>query len=132
MPQLSPITVKDRAATPVDHTYEPSQTDNSGVSTLLSSSGIPIGDKSISVSTRRTNGAIRVKLVFTDPVLVTETVNGVSRPKVDRTAKCFLDFAFSTESTLQERKDLVGKVASALASDQTFLMEVLQDAKGIY
>lgn len=131
MPQLAPVTVSDRAATPVDITYVPS-TKEGDTAVFLASEGIPVGDKKLTVTLRKSGGRVKAKLVFTDPVLVTETINGVARPSVDRSAFATLELSFAATSTAQERKDLVGKMASALDTSQTQLMGVLQDLEGMY
>jgi len=131
MPQITPITVNDRAATPVAHTYTPQNLEN-GVATFFNSDGIPVGDQKLTVKVKRNPKRVSVSLVFADPVVVTETINGVDRPAVDRTAYANIEFNFAATSTLQERKDLVGKVEDALGSDQSFIDEVLTQLKGMY
>lgn len=132
MPNLTTITLVDREQTPVSHTYTPTTREN-GVSEFREADGVPIGDNKITVSLRKTDsGLYKARLKFLDPVVVTETINSVSTPKVARMASANIEFVFSEESTLQERKNIVGKVADALASDQSFLMAVLQELEGIY
>jgi hypothetical protein len=131
MPQLTPVTVTDRASTPVPHVYIPAGEEN-GKNTFTVSSGVPVGDKKLTVSLSKSQTRTKVELVFTDPILVTETVNNVDRPLIDRTSYASVKFSFPNTSTLQERQDLVGKMASALGADQTFLMEVCAELKGIY
>jgi hypothetical protein len=103
-----------------------------GVATFLSSSGVPVGDKKITASTRRANARIRHKLVFTDPIVVNEVINGVTRPSVDRVNYVNVEFNFADNSTRQERDDLVGKFYSSLASGQVALMAMIVDGEGFY
>jgi hypothetical protein len=131
MPQLTPVLIIDRASTPVTHTYIPAGEEN-GKNTFTVSSGVPVGDKKLTVSLSKSQLRTKVELVLSDPVLVTETVNGVDRPMIDRTSYGSVKFSFPNTSTLQERKDLVGKMASTLGADQTFMMEVCEELKGIY
>jgi hypothetical protein len=132
MPQLQNLVLTDRAATPVDHTFTPRDITD-GVGAVVESSGVPIGDKRVTVSLNRT-GTNRYKpqVRFTFPVVQTETINGVSRPTVVRTAYADLTFNFDQSSTEQERKDAVGMVQSALDASETLTNDLLVKLEGIY
>jgi hypothetical protein len=132
MPALTTITVNDREDTPVAHTYTPGAP-SKGVYEFVNSDGVPIGDEKLTVSISPTgNGNIRTRIRMMDPIVVTETINGVDRPKVERTAYASLEFTFSDRSSKQERENLVGKLANALSESQTFMMSVCTDLEGIY
>lgn len=132
MPSLTTISVVDRETTPVTHTYTPGAP-KGDVYTWTESDGVPIGDNKLSVSSTKTgSGTYKVRIRMADPVVVTETINGVDRSKVERTAYTSLEFTFGSDSTTQERSNLVGKLADLLASDQTFMTAVMEDLEGIY
>jgi hypothetical protein len=131
MPSVSSITVNDRATTPVAHTFAPDKEDN-GVWVFRESTGVVKADPTITLRTRRLNGKIRTYLGFRIPVVQTETINGISAPKLVRTAYATLELTFDENSSLQERKDAVGMFANACASSQTMVDAVLTKAEGLY
>lgn len=129
MPALSNIAVNDRESTPVTHTFVPRGSKGDGVQLFVNSSGVPIGDEKLTVSLRESGARTRVRIVLTDPVTVTETINGVDRVQVERVSIANLQLTFDERSTLQERKNLVGMLANALASGATLdpVLTQLQD-----
>lgn len=99
MPLLQTTVLADRETTPVNHTFVPRDVkDGRGV--VVNSTGVPIGDERLTVAmkeaTSRYNG--EVKLVL--PVVQNETINGVVRPTVVRTAYVTMNFSFDKSSTL--------------------------------
>lgn len=132
MPQLTSLVLTDRAATPVAHTFTPRNIQD-GVGAVVESTGVPIGDKRVTVSLNRTaNNRYKPTVKFTFPVLATETINGVSRPTVIRTAYAELSLSFDASSTEQERKDVVGQVQSALDASKVLINDVLVKLEGVY
>lgn len=132
MPALTSITVDDRESTPVSHTYNPT-TPKGNVWNWVNSDGVPIGDEQLSLSITKTpSGKYKVRWKLADPVVVTETINGVDRPSVERTAYAEIHFTFDEDSSAQERKNLVGKTYNLLASGQAFTTSVNEDLEGVY
>lgn len=133
MPQLQNLVLTDRAATPVAHTFAPSEI-SGGVAAVVESSGVPLGNKRVTLSINRTkdNGRYKPSLKFTFPVVQTETLNGVSRPVVVRTAYVDLTFTFDPASTTQERDDVMGQVYSSLATDQTLTRGLIVGLENVY
>jgi hypothetical protein len=76
----------------------------------------------------RYKGEVRLAL----PVVVTETVNGVSRPVVARTAFAVLSVDFAETSSEQERNDAIGMMASALATGKVLVNDALVKLEGVY
>ena len=114
MPQIANLVLKDRAATPVNHTFVPRDIVN-GVATLVESTGVPIGDKRLTISLNRTQaGRVKVILKGMFPVVQDQTINGITAPVVVRTAYANIEFSFDGTSTEQERKDAVGQMSDAL------------------
>lgn len=133
MPQLQTLTVNDRAATPVAHTFTPNQKDlATGVTRLVETGSVPIGGRSFTISLRQTGTKYRGRLVLTNPVVVNETINGVIVPKVARTAYATLDLSFDSTSSAQERKDTIGMIADALSATKVMTMSSFVDLEGIW
>lgn len=132
MPQLQNLVLTDRAATPVAHTFVPRDIVGN-VATVVESTGVPLADKRVTLTLRRTaDGNYRAELGFSFPVVQDQTVNGITSPKVVRTAYADLSFRFSGTSTEQERKDLVGQVATALATAATMPNDMLTKLQAVY
>lgn len=131
MPQLQNVVLTDREGTPVNHTFVP-QDIVSGVGTTVESSGTPIGANKFSVSMKKTGtryvGEIRLVL----PTVVTETINGVSRPAIQRTAYGTLKVQFDERSTEQERKNLIGMIASGLDPSKVLVNDSIVKLQGVY
>jgi hypothetical protein len=132
MPALQPLVLKDRAATPVDHTFAPRDIVNR-VGTVVESTGTPIGDRSVSISVvKSASGRYNATVKGTFPVVQTQTVNGISTPVVVRISRAELKFSYDGTSTEQERKDVVGMMQSCLDPSKTLVNDGLIKLEGIY
>lgn len=133
MPQLQNLVLTDRESTPVDHTFVPRDIVN-GVATVIETSGVPVGNSRVSLSLRQTAGSGRYKATMqvAIPVVVNETINGVTNPKVARTAYADVTWTFESTSTEAERNNLVGMLASALAANKTLVNDTVVKLQGIY
>lgn len=132
MPQLQNLVLTDRATTPVNHTFTPRDVIGN-VGTVTETSGVPIGNNSVSVSLRRTTTGrhkATVKGVF--PIVQTETINGVSQPRVVRVARVNFEFDFADSSTEAERNNVVGMMADALATSKTLVNDTVVKLQGVY
>lgn len=132
MPQLQSIVLTDRATTPVNHTFNPREIDSNGVAAVVETSGVPIGENRLTVSMKKRSSRFAGQLRLSLPVVATETINGVSNPVVIRTAHVTCSFDFDEKSTLQERKDLVGMLASALDPAKVLVNDTLTKVESIY
>lgn len=132
MPQLTNLVLTDRKTTPVAHTLIPVNIDKNGVAYVAESTGTPVADISLSISTRRVNDKIKSRLVLTVPVVQTETINGISKPKVVRSSVAAVDFTFSRESSEAERNDVVGMFADAFGTAKALVNDAIVKAQGIY
>lgn len=130
MPQLQNVVLTDRAGTPVNHTFVPRDI-VSGVATVVEFSGVPIGESRLTLSLRRT-AKYKGRMVLTVPVVQTETINGITSPKVVRTAIAEVNFTFDPTSTEQERKDLIGMLESALGSSKTLVNDTYVKLQNVY
>lgn len=119
MASRASFAVNDRASTPVAHTFTPQGTADLPV--FIEAGSVPIGNKVVVIKQRRSGTKYKINVLFKNPVLVTEVINGVNVPKVQRTAYAELNLTFEETSSLQERKDTVGMFANMLASSQVML-----------
>lgn len=120
MGQAATITVNDRETTPLAHAFAPRQV-TSDLALFVESASVPIGERKLSISSRKSAGKYRIRVKLENPTLVTEVVNSVNVPKVPRTAYADVTFTFEDTHSLQERKNTVGMFANALASTQTLV-----------
>lgn len=132
MPSMTAISLADREVAPVTHVFQPSTPQN-GVARLVNGvSGIPVGNESLTVSTRPSGRRIKTKMVLTAPVVQTQTINGISKPEVVRTGYAEVTFTFEDTSSLQERKNLVGMTYAALAAGQVTMNDVFTNLNPLY
>lgn len=131
MPQATSLVVNDRASTPVAQTFAPGPRD-SGNALFVRSSSTLLGKASFSLRTRQSGSRLYKRILLAVPVVQTETINGVSVPKVVRTGLVDCTFRFDDSSELQERKDLVGMFANALAASQTMVDAYLVNGEEIW
>lgn len=131
MPQLQAISLNDRETTPVAHAFVPRDVID-GVGNTVRYTGVLLGEETFSVSSRRTSDKLRAKIVLRVPVVQTEVVNGISTPKVVRTAFVACDFVFDASSTEQERKNLVGMLQDSFTAAKLLVNDAIVKGEGIY
>lgn len=131
MPALQSVALLDREATPVSHTFLPNDRPN-GVATVTRSSGVAVGDETLTVSSKWVGDRRKARIVLAVPVVQTQTINGISTPTVVRTAYGEINFTFDRKSTAQERKNLVGMVQDALAPSKTLVNGAVVDMEGVW
>lgn len=133
MPNIQNLILTDRTpVTPVNLTFTPRDVDAKGVGTVVNNAGVPIGEKRATVSMKKTGTRYQGEVRLTLPVVTTETINGVSRPTIVRTAYANASFTFDERSTEQERKDAVGLLASALETGKVLVNDALVKLEGVY
>ncbi len=134
MGNLTNVVLTDRKATPVAHTFAPEGISPSGVATLIETTGVPVGNSRLSISKNLTSGQGRIKVVLklAVPVVVNETINGVSSPKVVRTAYADLTLTYDQTSSEAERNDFVGMLESALKPAATVINGTAVKLEGIW
>lgn len=120
MPQITTFTLNDRESTPVGHVFTAGDKAN-GIVQAVRSTGIPGTDEVVTISSRDSGRNRKVRFVLSVPIIQTETINGVSNPKEVRRGRADVTLTFDKYSTLQERKNVVGMLANALAASQTQL-----------
>jgi len=123
----------DRAATPVAHTFAPQGSEGDSGGRYVEAAASSLGDKVFKIVPRSTPGGRRkIDLSLSIPVLVTETINGVNSYAVARTSRASVTFDFPSDSTLQERKDIVGQMYTALATATRQVNSVLVDGESVW
>jgi hypothetical protein len=131
MPTLQNLVLTDRAGTPVDHTFTPGDRSN-GVATVKKTDGTPMGDWKFSIALKKTATRRKASIRLVVPVVQTETINGIDRPTIVRTAYANLDVNFDISSTEQERDDLIGMLQSSLGESQTLVDGVVVGLDNVY
>lgn len=111
MSQLKQITLKDGTT---DVVFLPSGIDSMGVATLSTNSGTIVADKQLSNSVRLTSERRKTLLKLNAPAVVNETVNGVSRVKLERTGYIRVETDFSKLATREERQTALNLAVAAL------------------
>lgn len=117
MPQVQNLVITDRQTTPNNFTLTPEDVAQGGIGVVscADASGVAISKKVLSIGRRKSGSRIRTTEKWKFPTMVTETINGVSVPKVARIAYVDIVFNFEDTHTEQERKDVVGFIYSAHA-----------------
>lgn len=131
MPQLQNLVLKDRATTPVDHIFTPRNISD-GVGEVVETTGVPVGESRFTISMRRTTDRYKSKLRLAVPVVVNQTINGVTTPIVARTAYVDVSFDFSAESTEAERNNLVGMLEDSLKPAKVLVNDTVVKLQGVY
>lgn len=132
MPALTTLVLKDRATTPVDHTFTPSEVMD-GIGTVVESTGMKLGESKYSLSSRKTaGGRYAAKLKLEVPVVENQTINGVTRPVVIRIGYATVDFSFAAESTTAERNNIVGMLADSLAPTKIIVHKTVVDLERVW
>lgn len=129
MPSIKPLVLKDNASQ--DFTLNP-DTPSQGRFPFIKSNGSPIGDVRATVTLKKTSERAKVDLTIASPVVITETINGVERPVVDRANYASIKLNFAANSTETERREMRALLRSMLADDQPDLSEVIVDLEGYY
>lgn len=134
MPALQSISLNDRETTPVAHAFVVNGKPRDGVGRVvrLAASGLTAGAEALTISYRESGGKSRSKIVLNVPVVVTETINGVSKPSVIRTAIAEVNFTFDQYSTTQERKNLVGMVQDMLNTSKTLVNDTVINSEYVW
>jgi len=131
MPDLQSIAVNDRETTPITHTFTPRSKEN-GVGITGESSGVPVGENTLSVSMRKVGSKYKGRLRIVMPVVVTQTIDSVDSPLVTRTAYADLQVTFDESSSTQERDNLIGMLADSLGTAKTLVNDSLVELEGVY
>lgn len=126
------LVLKDRAGTPVSHTFTPDGDDANGIHLFSEKVGVPAGYSRFTAGLRQTNGKFRTSLRLSVPITQTQTINGVSSPVIVRTSYGEVSFTFDALSSAQERSDAVGMMMDSLLATQTQINDMIVNLSDIY
>lgn len=130
MSARTPLVLKDRATTPVSHTFAPDGEDPNGVHLFSEKTGVPATDPRFTAFLKRSPGKYKPTLRLAVPV--SEVLIPGQSASIVRTAFAEISFTFDGMSTPQERKDCVGFVADALSASQVMINDLVVNLNDIY
>jgi hypothetical protein len=132
MPQMTPVVLTDSQAS--DHSFAPRGIDSqTGVATLVKSTGVPVGDARLTISrTRTSQGREKATFKLTIPVVANETVNGVARPSVVRTAYADVVVSFDGTSSTVERANVRSMLADLLGNSEGLALAIIDNLETLY
>lgn len=131
MPQLQNLVLTDRSATPVAYTFTPRNIVN-GVAIVANSDGTLEADKLFTISSRRSAGKYKVREQLRIPVVQTEVINGISKPKVIREAVIDVTYTFALSSTEAERNNAVGMFQDAQSTTKVLVHDTVVKGQGVF
>jgi hypothetical protein len=135
MPSIANITIKDGAATPVDHVFKPAAVVGSLATWReQTANGIPVGNNVLTYSVKAPAsgvGAYTVQLKLVKPKVVSLTdTSGKTVNTVIRTDLWDATFKVGSDSTTQERKDL--RVMSSNAAVSAIVAQAFDDLESFF
>lgn len=131
MGSIATISVNDSSA--VSHDFVPSSFDGIVARYREESASSTLGFYPLSVSLKNgseSGGVDRFRMALAMPIVQTETINGVSSPKVVMTLRANVEYILPAGSTLLQKQDLNAFVQNLLAS--TAIKDVAENGHGIY
>jgi len=132
MPQMQSLVLTDRASTPVNHTFQPRNV-RGDVGEVVETTGVPLGDSRATISlVKTTTGRYKAVFKVEVPVVQNATINGIVTPQVVRKAYAECMFSFDASSSEQERNDIVGMLASGLATTKPLIHDTIVKLQGVY
>jgi len=132
MPTFQTLVASDREATPVNHSFLPQSNVDGVIQKWKVAGATKLGDRVFTLSTKTSGSKLKYRLTLKDPVVVTETINGVDQPKLARSAYADVSFSFDIESTEQERANAVGLMAAALGATRVAINDVIVVGEGTW
>lgn len=132
MPALQNLVLKDRATTPVDHTFTPFEVVG-GVAVVVESNGNKATDSKFSISRHQTpNKRWKVRQKLEVPVIEIQLINGVNTPVVVDMEYATVEYSFSSKSTTASRNNMVGMVHSSQDPTKVLTQKVTVDLEGVW
>lgn len=133
MSEAASFSVDDREDTPVSHTFTPNGFDrNNPLAFFKNAGGTIVEDEKFSISWRETQSNRIVRCVLAIPTVVTETINGVDRETLERTARADVTFTFALSSTEDERDNVVGLLTNMLASANSVINDTVVGTEALW
>jgi len=133
MANLQNLVITDRQPTPNNYTMTPDgEVGGVGYVAAADASGITISKKRLALSRRASGERVRFVEKWQFPLMVSQTINGVTVPTVAKIAYVDVTFNFSNLHTEQERKDVVGMVHSAHAPGKALIEDTIVKDTAVY
>lgn len=129
MPALQNLSINDRV--PTAHSFVPRDVKN-GVGLVVANGGVPAGEERLTISMKKSGSRFRGALNLAVPVVANETINGVTKPTVLRTAYVDLQVTFEETSTETERTNIIGMLADALGTGKVLVHNTFVKLEGVY
>lgn len=131
MPALGSVVVNDRETSPVTHTFTAYSRKSPNAVVLREAGTVPVADSFIHLSLERiADGSIKGTYKLTVPIVQTETLNGLTSVKQIRQSMAAVELRFSGQSTVQERKNVLGMLAESFAASETVINDAFMNAEG--
>lgn len=133
--QITAVTAYDAESTPVLRTFNPIKVEGELATWYERTATTAAGYYPLRISLRApqvssSDSVYRAKLTFAMPVTVDETVNGVTRTKVERTYRASLDVLIPAQGVQQERDNFIELLANIL--DDSTVRSVFENVENIY
>lgn len=122
---IDSVTVQDGATTPSDVVFDRYGA-SPGAVQLRARGATVSADKVLTLKTTESSERTKVMAVLRVPVVQTETVNGISSPKIVRTAYFRGEFTFDGDASDEERRDILSYVETLLGSGVAEVADVLR------
>lgn len=134
MPSITSLVLTDRQSTPVNFTLLPNGKAGEGIGVVVvpDSTGAIISETRFSLGTRRAAKRVKSTLRLRVPVMVNETINGITTPIVARESFVDCTFNHSVDSTEAERNNVMGLFASALLPSKTLVHDTVVKAQSVW
>lgn len=134
MPSIQNVVLKDRQATPVNHTFTPrSVSDGAGTVAEAAASGTAVGENRLVVSARTTAGNRRKSdQKFTFRKVAMSTINGVEVPQIVDTAYVTVTYDFGPNWTEAERNNIQGQVEDSQKATCLLVYNTVVKAEAVY
>ena len=125
MPDISTIVVPDAAATPVNHTFNKVKVTGDTAYFVEQSNASALGYWTLQMTQRaplagQTEKVFRTSAKMSIPVVTSETINGIARPRLEYTMRSSVEHIAPIEATLQNRKDQ-RKLFVGIQNDTSFV-----------
>lgn len=135
MAQITTIVVPDAAATPVNHTFSKVKSSGDSVILVMKSLVSAVSNWPLVLAMKtplanQTEKLYRTKLTLNVPVVVSETINGVTRETSIGNCRANVEFVCSEQASLQNRKDLRKLVVGVI--DSASFKSSMEDQEGFW
>jgi hypothetical protein len=122
---LKTIVINDGASTPAAQTFV-QRVANPGVLSYRTLAGSMVEEQTLSLLHKEAKVRKIVRIVMGRPVVQTETVNGISSPKLIRSAYGSVDLTYDRNASVEERDDMIAMLGNLFLSSDADVRNVLR------